>query len=108
MNLTNAEKFIVYKTLTDAINGCVDIDDDDLYIVDLCDVAEASVANEIGTTLVSQEQGGVLPKPLYQAILLMIGHLYDTREPVMVGVSVVKCPYTLDFLLAPYKTWTCQ
>ena len=98
-----------YVTLEQAKDHLrVDIDDDDLYIVDLCDVAEASVANEIGTTLVSQEQGGVLPKPLYQAILLMIGHLYDTREPVMVGVSVVKCPYTLDYLVAPYKIWTAK
>lgn len=51
---------------------------------------------------------GVLPKPLYQAILLMTGHLYATREPVMVGVGVVKCPYTLDYLLAPYKTWVVK
>jgi hypothetical protein len=54
------------------------------------------------------EVSGVLPKPLFQAMLLMVGHLYATREPVMVGVGVVKCPYTLDFLIAPYKTWVVK
>ena len=99
----------IYVTLEQAKDHLrVDIEDDDLYIGDLIDVAESSVANEIGSTLASQESGGVLPKPLYQSILLLIGHLYETREPVMVGVSVVKCPYTLDVLLAPYKTWACQ
>ena len=86
----------------------VDFEDDDIYISELIEVSEQSVANEIGTTLASNEVAGVLPKPLYQAILFMVGHLYATREPVMIGVSVVKCPYTLEYLVAPYKTWVCK
>jgi hypothetical protein len=86
----------------------VDFDDDDIYIDDLIAVSETSIENEIGSTLASNEVDGVLPKPLYQSILLLVGHLYATREPVMVGVSVVKCPFTLEYLLAPYKSWTCQ
>lgn len=86
----------------------VDFADDDFYINDLIMVSESAIENEIGSTLLSNEVGGVLPKPLYQAILLLIGHLYATREPVMVGVSVVKCPFTLEYLLYPYKTWTCK
>ena len=98
---------MAYITLEQAKDHLrVDFDDDDIYITDLIDAAECSVANEIGSTLVSNEVGGVLPKALYQSILLMIGHLYATREPVMVGVSVVKCPFTLEYLLAPYKSWT--
>jgi hypothetical protein len=98
-----------YVTLEQAKDHLrVDFDDDDLYIEDLIDVAETSVANEIGSTLASNESGGALPKPLYQGILFLIGHLYATREPVMVGVSVVKCPYTMEYLLAPYKTWTVE
>jgi hypothetical protein len=100
---------MAYVTLEQAKDHLrVDFDDDDFYITDLITVAEASVANEIGTTLASNEVGGVLPKPLYQSILMMIGHLYATREPVLIGVSVVKCPFTLEYLLYPYKTWTCQ
>jgi hypothetical protein len=98
-----------YVTLEQAKDHLrVDFIDDDIYIGDLIMVAEQAVANEIGTTLAANEIGGVLPKPLYQAILLLIGHLYATREPVMVGVSVVKCPFTLDYLIAPYKTWVCK
>ncbi len=51
---------------------------------------------------------GVLPKPLYQGILLMIGHLYSSREPVVTGVGVMKVPFSLEYLLAPYKTWVCK
>jgi len=51
---------------------------------------------------------GVLPKPIYQAILLMIGHLYEHREPVIAGVGVMKVPFTLEYLLAPYKTWVVR
>jgi hypothetical protein len=98
-----------YATLEQAKDHLrVDFDDDDIYIIDLIDVAEASVANEIGSTLASNEVGGVLPKPLYQAILLMVGQLYNSREPIIVGTGVVKVPFTLEYLLSSYKTWTCK
>ena len=100
---------MAYVTLEQAKDHCrVDFDDDDIYIGDLIDVAEASVANEIGTTLASNLVSGELPKPLYQAILLLVGHLYNSREPVIIGTGVVKVPYTLDYLISPYKSWTCQ
>lgn len=99
----------IYVTLEQAKDHLrVDFDDDDTYIGDLIDVAETSVENEIGVTLASTLVSGVLPKPLYQGILLLVGHLYASREPVMVGVGVVKMPFTLEYLLAPYKTWTCK
>jgi len=165
-----------YVTLEQAKDHLrVDFTDDDIYIGDLIDVAEASVFNEIraavtgvgtvatagtvaltGTntlftnyevgdflkvsgetkrtiaTIVSDTSltvtvafsttatslsftiensglvSGVLPKPIYQAILLMAGHLYNSREPVIIGTGVVKVPYTLEYLLAPYKTWVCK
>lgn len=98
-----------YVTLEQAKDHLrVDFDDDDIYIGDLIDVAESSVANEIGSSLSSNEVGGELPKPLYQGILFMVGHLYNSREPVIIGTGVAKVPYTIEFLLAPYKSWTCQ
>jgi hypothetical protein len=99
----------VYVTLEQAKDHLrVDFDDDDIYIGDLIDVAEASVADEIGSSLASNIIGGVLPKPLYQGILIMVAHLYNSREPVIIGTGVVKVPYTLEYLLAPYKSWTCE
>jgi uncharacterized phage protein (predicted DNA packaging) len=86
----------------------VDFEDDDIYIEDLIAVAEQSVANEIGTTLASNEVSGELPKPLYHAILFMVGHLYNSREPVIIGTGVVKVPYTIEYLLYPYKSWTVK
>jgi hypothetical protein len=48
-----------------------------------------------------------LPAPIKQAILLMIGNLYANREPVTYG-TVIKVPYTLDYLLGLYKNYqTC-
>jgi hypothetical protein len=100
---------MAYVTLEQAKDHLrVDIIDDDQYISDLIEVSEAAVANEIGDDLTDVLISGVLPKPLYQAILLMVGNLYEIREPVMVGVSVVEVPLTYKYLLMPYKTWTCQ
>jgi uncharacterized phage protein (predicted DNA packaging) len=97
----------MYITLEQAKDHLrVDFDDDDQYIEDLISVSEQSVENEIGTTLVANLQSGVLPKPLFQAVLLMIGHLYNSREPVIIGTGVVKVPFSLEYLLFPYKTWT--
>jgi hypothetical protein len=53
-------------------------------------------------------ESSVLPKPLKQAILLLIGNLYNQREPINVGNMVTKIPYSLDFLIAPYKTWVVK
>lgn len=166
-----------YVTLEQAKDHLrVDFDDDDIYITDLVDVAEASVLNEIkghiagsgtvttnGTinltgdsdaTFTSYKAGdfikvdgetnrtiaavtsdtalsvtvafstsasgktyiitpsplesGVLPKPVYQAMLLMVGQLYENREPIINGTSTAKLPFTLEYLLAPYKNWVVK
>ena len=98
-----------YVTLDEAKIHCrVDYSDDDSYISDLIEVCETAVADEIGSTLASTEISGVLPRPLKQCILLLIGHLYNNREPVSFGSSVVEVPYTYKYLLNPYKTWTAK
>jgi len=53
-------------------------------------------------------ESSILPKPLKQAMLLLIGQLYNQREPVNVGSSVVKMPYSLDYLISPYKNWVVK
>jgi len=47
-----------------------------------------------------------IPKMLYQAMLLMIGHFYMIREPIVVGVGVTEIPFAFKFLIAPYKNYT--
>lgn len=44
-----------------------------------------------------------LPKPLHQAILLLVAHYYDTREPVAYGAVPIKVQRTVDFLASQYK-----
>ena len=98
----------MYITLDEAKSHCrVDISDDDSYITDLIDVCEQTIANEIGEDSLSDvASGGVIPYPLKQAVLFLIGHFYNVREPVIIG-NPMKVPYTLEMLIAPYKNWTC-
>lgn len=66
-----------------------DFTDEDNYIEALIDAAEAVVAEDICTPLVEVETAeGVLPPPLVQAIKLMIGTFYDSRETLAFGVLV--------------------
>ena len=44
-----------------------------------------------------------VPAPLRHAILLHIAHLYENREPVFAGGSVVPIPMASAALLAPYQ-----
>lgn len=44
-----------------------------------------------------------VPAPIKQAMLLLIGHYYQNREAVTVGVSITVTPMAVDMLLAPYR-----
>jgi uncharacterized phiE125 gp8 family phage protein len=44
-----------------------------------------------------------VPAPIKQAILLMIGNLYENREEVVVGQTTVRLPMAVDHLLSPYR-----
>lgn len=51
--------------------------------------------------------GDRVPGPLRQAMLLLIGHWYQSREAVVVGVGIggVTVPLTVEQLLWPYKVF---
>lgn len=44
-----------------------------------------------------------LPKPLHQAILMLVAHYYDTREPISFGDIPHKIARTVDFISEQYK-----
>lgn len=48
-----------------------------------------------------------VPAPLRQAMLLLIGHLYENREEVTAqpGIVVAKLPWAVEQLIAPYRMW---
>lgn len=49
--------------------------------------------------------GSDVPARIKQAILMLIGHLYENREPVNIGNIVTEIPLTVKSLLVPLKVW---
>lgn len=45
------------------------------------------------------------PESLKQALLYLVSHFYEFREPVISGTIVAKIPDTLGALLAPHRVW---
>ena len=50
-------------------------------------------------------EASAVPRPIRQAILLLIGTLYENRESVLVaqGVTVAQLPFGVEALLMPYR-----
>jgi uncharacterized phiE125 gp8 family phage protein len=46
-----------------------------------------------------------VPSPIKQAILLLIGQWFVTRQAVNVGNIVNEMPFAVEALLAPYRVW---
>lgn len=97
----------MYITLQEAkkhLQIDADFTDDDNYIITLIQVAEDSVSQHLDIALRELLSDGQLPSAVRHSILLMVGNLYANREPVAY-TSVVKVPYTLDYLLGLYKRY---
>ena len=79
--------------------------DDDEYILGLISMAEQAVrvhVNEDFDTL-AEKNGGCLPTPLLQAMLLMIGNMYQNREPV--GTREKALPFNYQYLIDLYRNY---
>jgi uncharacterized phiE125 gp8 family phage protein len=46
-----------------------------------------------------------VPAAIKAAMLLMIGHLYEHREGVIIGAAVSELPLSVKYLLTPYIVW---
>lgn len=79
--------------------------DDDRYIETLIEVAEQTVEVHCNEKLedIAGEEGNI-PKPLLQAMLLMIGNLYQNREMVA-PMKVTALPYNYEYLINLYKNY---
>ena len=82
------------------LNIDLDFTEDDNYIQHLIEAAENAVERHIGYKLADkvEENDGSLPKGLEHAMLLLIGHFYNTREAVTFGNSV-ELPLGYNYLL---------
>jgi uncharacterized phiE125 gp8 family phage protein len=47
-----------------------------------------------------------IPKPLIQAIKIMVATMYENRQSVIVGKTVSEIPKTAEYLMNPYKIQT--
>ncbi len=50
------------------------------------------------------DSGADIPSPLRQAMLLLVAHWFERREPVVVGHDVVEVPHAVDRLIDPYRS----
>lgn len=76
---------------------------DDDYIISLIEVAEAVVASDVCEDL-STLNGGELPPPLRQAMLLLVGQYYANREPVAYA-NVKEVPISYRHLISLYRNY---
>lgn len=82
-----------------------DFTEDDEYILGLIDMAEKAVrvhVNEDFDTL-AEKNGGCFPTPLLQAMLLMIGNMYQNREPI--GTKEKPLPFNYQYLIDLYRNY---
>ena len=102
---------MAYISLEDAKRHLrVDFDDDDRYIEEIIDVAEASLACNLGITLANLVLSGSLsdlPADLKHAERVLVSQWYENREPIA-GFNVKELPFSLNYLLYPHKYWTFQ
>ena len=83
-----------------------DFTDDDQYIDSLIDVAQEVVSQDICVSLGELiGKAGGLPAPLRQAMLLMIGNYYASRESVAFGV-LVQDTKAYRHLIALYRNYS--
>lgn len=79
--------------------------DDNKYIETLIEVAEQAVEVHVNEKLEDiADKEGQIPKPLLQAILLMVGNLYQNREMVA-PMKVTALPYNYEYLINLYKNY---
>jgi len=47
-----------------------------------------------------------IPEPIKQAIMLLVGHLYENREAINIGNIINEVPFGVTTLLFPYRIWS--
>lgn len=78
---------------------------DDEYILALINSAEQAVRVHVNEDLesIAEKNGGCIPTPLFQAMLLMIGNLYQNRE--IVANKTTPLPFAYQYLIDLYRNY---
>lgn len=87
------------------LNIDADFTEDDQYILGLIQAAEEAVKVHINDDLdtIAENNGGCVPAPIIQAILLQIGAMYQNRE--IVGTKTSELPFSYLYLIRLYQNW---
>mgnify|MGYP003476145847 FL=1 len=80
-----------------------DYTEDDEYILGLVAAAKGAVEKALNASLdrLAEENGGEVPMAIIQAVLLMVGNLYQNRE--ITGSKTAALPYNFEYLINLYK-----
>lgn len=99
--------FLTLEEIKKQLNIDPQFTDDDQYLQDLGEVAEKAVEKHIDMNLevLASKNGGGLPSPILHAMKLMIGNLYENREPVAYS-GAVEVPLSYQYLLSLYKNYS--
>lgn len=84
-----AETFTDYTVLNDVVSGCFPTTDEVVTI-------------EYSAGYPTEAE---VPQAIKQALLLTVGHLYENREAVVLGVAANEVPMTTMALLHPYREY---
>lgn len=87
------------------LNILPDFTEDDEYILGLIEAAEQAVRVHVNEDFdkLAENNGGCLPSPLIQAMLLMIGNMYQNREPL--GTRNAALPFNYAYLIDLYRNY---
>ncbi|EKY6155080.1 phage gp6-like head-tail connector protein [Escherichia coli] len=84
-------------------------DDDDQLTGVYLPAAVKAVQNRVNRVIyddappAEDETGLALTGDIKLAVLMLIGHFYENREPVNIGNIVQDIPMTLEILIDPYR-----
>ncbi len=87
----------------------IDGDHDDSLLTLYCGAAHKAIKNFINRPLFEKEvpedcsNGIIITDDIKLAIMMMVGHWYENREPVNIGNIVNEVPFSFRFLLEPYR-----
>jgi hypothetical protein len=63
-------------------------------------------ANAVTVRFVAGTSSAEVPAAIKHAVLLLVAHWYENRQPIAVGLSVAAMPMAVDALIAPFRRIT--
>ena len=89
----------LYDVITDQLLGKVRLEPNETW-----PITESGRENAVTVTfLCGYGDESAVPAPIKHALKLWISHLYEVREPVIIGTITAKMPLSIEALLWPYR-----